>query len=153
MKKRVLKRKHYIYVAGEVEMSDGLAIAQAMGAAFMQAYGFIQSAGIDALSAPISVYTEMPSAKMVFRCGFFVTEEDAVKAEGEIKADQIPACKALHALHVGPYMNMKDTHGAIWAHAKASGLSSTMPVWEVYIDDPEKVEPEKLQTEIYHSLA
>ena len=90
---------------------------------------------------------------MAFRSGLFVSEADGQKGEGEIQADKIPACKALHAMHVGPYVDMKLTHGAIWAHAKASGLASTMPVWEIYIDDPEKTAPEELRTEIYHALA
>ncbi|SHH68125.1 GyrI-like domain-containing protein [Cognatishimia maritima] len=142
----------YLYVAGEAALMDGKAIADAMGAAFGTAFGFLGSAGIEPLSAPISVYTEMPGKKMTFRCGFFVSPEDAAKASGDVSADVIPATKALHALHVGPYMNMNQTHGAIWAHAKAKGLTSAMPVWEIYIDDPQKTAPEELRTEIYHSL-
>lgn len=153
IEEKTFKKQHYIYVAGQAPMMDAKAIAHAMGSAFGQAFGFLNSAEITALSSPISVYTKMPGAKMKFRCGFFVSREDAKKAEGDVKAGKIPPCTALHALHVGPYRNMNQTHGAIWAHAKANGLASAMPVWEIYIDDPEKTPPEELRTEIYHSLA
>lgn len=142
----------YVYVAGEAAMTDPEQIAQAMGAAFGKAFEFMEAAEVSALSPPITVYTEMPGANMTFRCGFFVASEDASKAEGGVQADQIPEGKALHAVHVGPFTNMNQTHGALWAHAKANGLSSAMPVWEIYIDDPNETDEDELRTEIYHSL-
>jgi len=147
-----LETQHYIYVAGEAAMNDPAQIAQAMGSAFGKAFSAMGPAGITPTSAPISVYTEMPGERMTFRCGFFVSPEDAGKVEGELEADQIPAGKVLHAIHVGPFTNLNQTHGAIWGHAKAAGLSSSMPVWEVYLDDPEQVDPEELRTAVYHSL-
>lgn len=150
---REFDAQDYIYVEGRAPMSDGAAIAKAMGDAFGQAFGFLQQSGITPLSAPISVYTEMPGAEMTFRSGFFVVAEDAAKAAGDIKAAQIPACSALHALHTGPYMSLNQTHGAIWDHAKAQGLSNAMPVWEIYIDDPQETDAESLRTEVYHALA
>lgn len=142
----------YVYVAGDAPMTDPEEIAQAMWAAFGKAFEFLNAAGVSVLSPPISVYTEMPGARMTFRCGFFVTAEDAAKASGDVQADQIPEGKALHAVHVGPFTNLNQTHGAIWAHAKAQGLTSAMPVWEIYIDDPNETDEDQLRTEIYHSL-
>lgn len=150
---RDFEAQDYIYVAGDAPMMDGKAIADAMGAAFGTAFGFLSNADITPLSPPISVYTEMPGKRMTFRCGFFVSPEDAAKAAGDVSSDQIPACKALHALHIGPYMNMNQTHGALWAHAKSKGMASSMPVWEIYIDHPEETASDQLRTEIYHSLA
>ncbi len=152
VERRKFENQTYIYVTGKAPMLDGAAIAKAMGDAFGQAFGFIQQAGITPLSAPISVYTKMPGAKVKFRCGFFVSPEDAKKAEGDISAGQISAGDALHSLHTGPYAELNKTHGAIWGYAKANGLSSSMPVWEIYIDDPETTPPEKLRTEVYHSI-
>lgn len=152
IEEKTFDAQDYIYVSGEAPMTDPAEIAKAMGAAFGQAFEFLGTAGISAMSPPISVYTEMPGERMTFRCGFFVSAEDAVKAEGGVAADQLPAGKALHALHVGPFTDMNQTHGAIWAHAKANGLASAMPVWEIYIDDPNETDEDQLRTEIYHSL-
>ncbi|MGH1466897.1 MAG: GyrI-like domain-containing protein [Cognatishimia sp.] len=149
---REFEAQHYIYIAGSAPMMDAAAIAKAMGAGFGQAYGFLQQNGITPLSAPMTVYTEMPGADMTFRSGFVVAAEDAAKASGDIKADQLPKGSALHAIHTGPYSDLNKTHGAIWGHAKAQGLSNVMPVWEIYIDDPEETAPEALRTEVYHAL-
>lgn len=142
----------YVYVEGDVPMTNPEQIAEAMGVAFGKASAFLQSTGITPLSSPICVYTEMPGEKMTFRCGFFVSSEDAMRTSDEVRADQIPACSALHTIHVGPYTNMNQTHSALWAHAKANGLTSAMPVWEIYIDDPNETEQSTLRTEIYHAL-
>ncbi|MDC0738091.1 GyrI-like domain-containing protein [Cognatishimia sp. SS12] len=152
IEKKNFETQHYMYIAGESPMNDGEAIAQSMGAAFAQAFAALGSAGITATSPPITVYTEMPGEKMTFRCGFFVSADDADKATEAAACASIPAGDALYAQHVGPFSDLNQTHGAIWAHAKASGLASAMPVWEIYLDDPNEVEPEALRTEVFHRL-
>ncbi|MDO6727489.1 GyrI-like domain-containing protein [Cognatishimia sp. 1_MG-2023] len=152
IEKQDFETQTYIYVQGKARITDPTAIAAAMGAAFAEIFGFIQKVGITPLSAPITVYTKIPGTNMKFRSGFFVTPEDAKKATGDVKADSIPAGSALHAQHVGPYMDLKQTHGAIWGYAKSHSLKSSMPVWEIYIDDPDKAPADKLRTEVYHTV-
>jgi effector-binding domain-containing protein len=152
IEERVFQEQDYIYAEGTAPMNDGAAIAQAMGSAFGQAFGFMQQAGITPLSPPISVYTEMPGAEMTFRCGFFVAPEDTGKISGGIQADKIPACSAFHTLHKGAYNSLNQSHGAIWAHAKSIGKASVMPVWEIYVNDPQETDEADLRTEIYHAI-
>ena len=148
-----LDTQHYIYAEASAPMMDGEAIGQAMGAAFGTAFGAVQSLGLTPLSAPMTVYTEMPGTEMTFRSGFIVSAEDAAKVSGALKSAELPAGKALFAMHVGPYSGMGQTHQAMWAEVKSRGLTPVMPTWEIYIDDPQEVDEDSMRTEIYHHLA
>ena len=146
-----LPEQHYIYV--EKRCGMGPEIAQAMGEGFGAAFGWLAENGIAPQSMPMTVYTEMPSGgQMVFRCGALVTPEDAAKASGPARADTLPAGPALKALHKGAYASMNQTHDALWKHAKAEGLESRMPVWEIYIDDPGETAEADLRTEVFHAV-
>ncbi|MEE2945845.1 MAG: GyrI-like domain-containing protein [Pseudomonadota bacterium] len=149
---KTFDKQHYLYVDGQASMGDPAAIAQAMGSAFVTAYAFMESEGISPISKPLTVYSEMPGVMIKFRSGFLVKRKDAQLAAGDVKSGKIPACTALHAVHHGPYMQLNKTHAAIWGHAKKNGLTSAVPVWEIYIDDPQTTPHDELRTEVYHRL-
>ena len=150
---REFDTQHYVYVEGNAPMMDGEAIANAMGMAFGSAFKGIETHAMTAQSAPICVYADMPGAEMTFRAGFLVSPEDAAKASGDLKAGELPAGKALHKMHIGPYATMNQSHQAMWDEVKSRGMTPSMPVWEIYIDDPSETAPDSLRTEIYHHLA
>lgn len=148
-----LPAQHYLYVEREVSMMDGAAIAEAMGSAFGQVYGFTEENGIERLSMPMSIYMEMPKdGKMRFRGAIVVTEADTEKASGDIRADHLPGGDAMMTTHVGPYASLNVSHKALWDHIEGQGLPSQMPVWEVYVDDPTTVPEAECRTEIYRAL-
>ncbi|MEM9233302.1 MAG: GyrI-like domain-containing protein [Pseudomonadota bacterium] len=150
---KTLPAQHYLYVEKEVSMADGGAIAEAMGSAFGQVYGFTEENGIERLSMPISVYTEMPKDGMMrFRGAIQVSEDDAAKASGDIKADHLPEGKAMMTTHVGPYASLNVSHKALWDHIEGQGLPGGAPIWEIYVDDPTTVPEAECRTEIYRAL-
>lgn len=63
----------------------------------------------------------------------------------------LPACRAVHMTHVGPYDRMRETHEAIYAWAQAAGHRLTGLNWELY-DHPTD-DPATLRTDVYHRLA
>ena len=150
---KTLPEQHYLFVEKLVSFENPAAIGQAMGEAFTSVMSFVAMKGLRPLSMPISLYLDMPSdGKMTFRGGVFVSAEDADKAEGEIKADTIPAGDVMTTVHVGPYSHLNVSHKALWDHVDSLGLSKAMPVWEHYIDDPTQVPEADCRTEIYRSI-
>ncbi|MEX3016208.1 GyrI-like domain-containing protein [Gymnodinialimonas hymeniacidonis] len=145
-----LPEQNYIYV--DRECGYGPEIAEAMGSAFGEVYGFVQENGITPLSMPLTVYLGMDPKVLRFRAGFAVSAEDAARVNGTIKADTLPGGATMTGVHVGPYDRMNETHQAMWAHMEADGIKGGMPIWEVYVDDPDTVEADKLRTEIYCTL-
>ena len=151
--RKSLPEQHYLYVDREASFSAPNAIADAMQSGFGEVFGFVQSAGVQPLSMPSSIYLEMPSGDaMRFRAAVFVSAEDAAKASGNVLAGVIGAGDVLAATHKGPYADLSQSHKAVWNHAEENGLTKTMPVWEIYVDDPTTMPEEEVRTEIFHAL-
>lgn len=145
-----LPAQHYLYVERECPMAE---IADNMGTAFREIFDFMARHGIQPSGAPMAVYPSMPADNEVFfECGVIVSAHDAGKAEGLIKSASLPAGDAMTVTHVGPYSELNRTHHALWEHMHAEELDAAMPVWELYVDDPDKVPPARLRTEIYRHI-
>ena len=141
----------YVFVEKTTDYTN---IAQAMGDAFGTVFGALAEQGITPQSMPLTIYLEMPSGSgLTFRAGAFVAAEDAAKAAAPLSADTLPAGDAMTTTHVGPYANLNQSHGALWKHLEDNGIPSAMPVWEIYVDDPDTVEPDNLRTEIHRMIA
>ena len=76
----------------------------------------------------------------------------AAKAEGDVKADVIPAGEVVTTTHIGPYANLNVSHQALWSHIEEAGLTPSMPVWEIFVDDPTTVPEDELKTLLFRKL-
>jgi len=151
--RKSLPEQHYIYVDREAPFSEPGAIGKAMASGFGAIYNFFTVKGITPVSAPSSIYMEMPSGDtMHFRAGIFVTADDAKKAEGDVKSATMSAGEVVTGTHVGPYANLNQSHKALWDYFEEHGLEKAMPVWEIYIDDPDSTPEADLRTEVYRSI-
>ena len=149
-KRVTLPEQHYVYV--ERECPYGPEIAEAMGSAFGEVFSFVGDNGLTALAMPMSVYLGMDPTVLRFRGGVIVSAEDAKKVEGNIKADVLPAGEAMTVTHRGPYAEMNQTHQALWKHMEDAGIPGEMPIWEIYVDDPDHVPEVACRTEIYRRI-
>ncbi len=140
----------YIYV--DRECGYGPEIAEAMGSAFGDVFGFVGQFNVTPLSMPMSLYLGMDPEVLRFRGGVMVSAEDAAKAREPIKADTLPAGDVMMTTHVGPYDSMNQTHQALWRHMETEGIPGAFPIWEIYVDDPDNTAPEALRTEIYRAI-
>lgn len=153
IEEKTLPEQHYLYVSKTVRFDEPGAIGEAMGSAFGTVFGFAGQHGIQPQSMPISVYIYMPAdGQMTFRGGIFVSEADAAKAEGDVKADVIPAGEVVTTTHIGPYANLNVSHQALWSHIEEAGLTPSMPVWEIFVDDPTTVPEDELKTLLFRKL-
>lgn len=76
--------------------------------------------------------------------------ERAFEGNGRVVCSILPACRAVHGIHLGPYDRMGETHDAVARWAQARGHAIRGFNWELYdhpVDDPAK-----LRTDIYHRL-
>jgi effector-binding domain-containing protein len=153
IERKTLPEQHYLYVDRAASLTAPAEIGEAMASGFGEVFGFVARKGVTPLAMPMSLYIEMPSgAQMAFRAGVLVSADDAKKAEGEVKAATIPAGDVFTTTHVGPYASLNQTHKALWDHMSAQGAAKAMPVWEIYVDDPQKTPEQSLRTEIYRAI-
>ncbi len=147
----MLPEQPYLFVERECEMSE---IGQAMGSAFAELFDFLARHGIQPQSAPIAVYPQMPSGSSVrFHCGAFVSPGDLGKADRLVYGATLPEGPAMKTVHVGPYANLNQTHQAMWDRITEEDLDGAMPIWEVYVDDPQKTPEAEMRTEVYRALS
>ncbi len=89
-----------------------------------------------------------PEDKIRYDACITITED--VKPEGEIGTQTISGGKYAVFLHTGPYDGISETYNAIfsqWVPTSGESLKDT-PCFEVYLNDPCKIKPEDLKTEI-----
>jgi len=142
----------YVYAECRCAMQPE-AISKAMGKAFEDVMDFIQSHGMALTGPALSAYYSFDPDTVEFRAGFFVSAEDAKKAEGGIKAGMTPAGRVVNFIHTGPYTRLGESYQAMMGWLQQHGLELGAPTWEVYIDDPDSVPQDKLRTDIFVALA
>lgn len=147
-----VSEESYVYADCQCAM-DPDAISQTIGKAFEDVMGFIKSHGLALTGPALSVYYTFDPETVTFRAGFFVSAEDAKKAQGEIKAGLTPAGRVVNFVHTGPYTTLGESYQAMMGWMQQQGLELGAPTWEVYIDDPDSVPQDKLRTDIFVALA
>jgi effector-binding domain-containing protein len=71
---------------------------------------------------------------------------------GEVGASSLPGGRVAVLTHVGPYASLGDSWRRGEAWLAEAGHRSSGPAWELYVDDPDLVAPDRLRTEITFPL-
>lgn len=99
---------------------------------------------------PIGIYHSY-SEDMVDMEAAFPISGDA-QSSGRIMVGSTPAGKSLRGIHMGDYNASESMHFAIEKYAKASNIELKGMCWEIYANDPEKVDSADIRTEIYYPI-
>ena len=131
---------------------------EAMTKLFME---YMPKAGMHAASqkleegeyTPGAVFTKWDeeTGESEFYIGLLI-RKDVPLAEGMEKVT-IPGGENVMIAKYGPYgTGDAEAHQAIDAYLKGAGLEQNGPVWELYVNDPGKVKPEEIETEIHYPV-
>ena len=77
-----------------------------------------------------------------------VTVTSPIEAAGRVEPGTLPGGQAAVALHIGPYTGLPAAYAAIRTWLVTNDCTSAGYPWEVYLNDPQQVAPEALQTEV-----
>lgn len=129
------------------------AVNAQMTKTFMQISNDLNKAKVQITGPAFSIITRWDEAakQMDMICGFPVDEKAKVPAKYKIQ--QVPAGKAVKAIHRGDYSTLPATHGQMMAYLEAKNLSMAGAPWESYLTDP-MVEKDTAawMTEIYYPI-
>jgi effector-binding domain-containing protein len=124
--------------------------AQDLPAILGQAYGaiaqYLGQLGQAPAGAPFVAYYNMDMQNVDMEIGFPVAKPLAGK--GNIQASEIPGGKAGTCLYIGPYDKMVPAYETLTQWMQAQGYTPTGVSYEIYLNDPQQVPPEALQTQI-----
>lgn len=94
----------------------------------------LRQAGVQPVGAPFARYRGMPTDVVDIEAGFPVTE--SFPASGDLVAGALPAARAIEAVHVGPYDQLRETYARIEAWAAEHHLEPIGDMWERYESGP-----------------
>ncbi|UCH13218.1 MAG: GyrI-like domain-containing protein [Bacteroidales bacterium] len=96
-------------------------------------------------------YSWDPEGDTDLEAGMPVYEE--AECEGVIEFVELPACKVVTSLHVGPYESLGPVYEAIQEYIDKKGLKINGAVWEVYLTDPAtEPDPNNYKTQVYYPV-
>ena len=122
-------------------------LGEVMGPMFGEIMGAVQPTGVTPAGMPFARYYDMQGNDVDVECG--IPLSSAVETSGRVAASDLPGGRVATVTHVGPYDQLKATWEGIMGWVQAEGLTPSGAPWEVYVDDPTKVDAPKLRTEIY----
>ncbi|CAL2088050.1 SRPBCC family protein [Tenacibaculum sp. 190524A02b] len=102
---------------------------------------------------PGSVYTKYDEAskETEFYIGLLLNK--SVKPAEGMETIKLPKGKALMISKFGNYgVGDEMAHQALADYISQNKLEMTFPIWELYVNDPTKVKPEDIQTDIYYPI-
>lgn len=146
---RALPPRYYVGIRRVVKQQE---IGAACGEILPRMSKWLESRGIAVESPPITVYHSVnrDTGDFDIQPGFFVGE--SVEPDGDITCGRTAGGDVLTATHIGSYDTLGDTWHAVRARATELNRPVTKSSWEVYIDDPGEVLPDKLRTQIFVPL-
>lgn len=122
-------------------------IAGTMADAFGELYGYLGKIGTRPDGPPLVVYFDVDERRGV-EMEVCVPVPGKVEGEGRVTPDELPAGEVAVTMHRGPYGSITPAYRAVerWVHEQGRELAG--PPRERYLNSPDQVGPEDLETEI-----
>jgi len=91
--------------------------------------------------------TEFEPPQIEFEAGWLI-DGVVTYGEGRVEPVQLPGGEVAVATHVGPYELLSQTYDLMQRWITEHERTSSGPMWEVYLDDPDKTSTDQLRTEV-----
>lgn len=131
--------------------SKGPSIAQEMKTMMPLAFAGAAKAGLTPCGPPVAAYftwNPTDNGETSLTCGPTVAAGSPTPEGTGLGTRTVLGCKCATVVHVGPYDKLMTTYSATFEWIDTKGYKSSMPIVEVYENDPKEVDPEKLKTKI-----
>jgi len=125
-------------------------LSETLGGIYGEIAGVVAQKGLTFTGAPYVMYYNMDMENLDIEAGFPVV--GPLEEEGRVKSSSIPAGEMATALHKGSYESLEKTYNELAAFVKKEGREAEEFMYEEYLNSPDEVKPEELQTKIYFFL-
>ena len=136
--------------------SDPASISSSIGAAFGTLSDFLGRHTLKPAGPPRVIYTDYGAEGVSFKVVMPLAGGSSASVEPPIEIGTLTGGETLRFTHRGSYRDLARTYGRITEFLKETGRMATeadwaryMPMWEEYINDPEKTPEADLVTRIY----
>ena len=125
-------------------------ISTMLGEAYGAVAQYLGELGEYPAGPPFAAYYNDDMENLDIEAGFPVARE--LEGRGEIEAGEMPGGKAATCMHIGPYDEIEAAYNALTEWIEDQGHEPTGISYEMYLNDPDEVPPEELQTQILFPL-
>jgi effector-binding domain-containing protein len=125
-------------------------LPQVLGEAFTALMSYLTKIGEYPVDAPFVTYYNQDMTQLKIDIGFPVSKQ--FPANGEIHPFDIPAGQYVVCLYTGPYEKMEPAYGEIMEWMSEQQYVASGIVYEFYLNGPDEVPSEKLQTRIMFGI-
>lgn len=110
--------------------------------------GYLISHGLGPTGMPYARYRRLDEDRFEVEAGYPAAAP--VRGEGDVRASQLPPCRALVVTHVGPYDTLTEAYETVVVWLAEHERQPVGDPWEVYHTDPER-EPDSSRwlTEVF----
>jgi effector-binding domain-containing protein len=117
---------------------------------FGQTYGalmqYLSEMGEQPAGMPFAAYYDLDMQDLDVEIGFPVARR--LPDRGNIKSGALPAGHYASTMHVGPYDKLMESYTRMERWMKENGHTPAEYMWEFYLNEPGKVPPEQLMTQL-----
>lgn len=125
-------------------------LGQVLGACYGTIAQYLGELGQHPAGPPFTAYYNEDMQDLDVEIGFPVARE--LPGRGEIQAGEIPGGQLATCLHTGSYSDIEAAYEALGQWMAENGYEPSGAAYEMYLNDPEDVPPEELQTLIMFPL-
>ncbi|MEZ5126615.1 MAG: GyrI-like domain-containing protein [Thermoleophilia bacterium] len=121
-------------------------VAEALGEAFTSIMTAAEATGARYVAPPFALYPAEVTAE--FEVVVCMPVIAGSTPSGDVQLEEIPGGTMASTTHHGPYSSLGAAYGDLQAWMVANGKKPSGPCREVYLNEPDKVSPEEILTEI-----
>ncbi len=126
-------------------------ISKKYGETYGRLMDYVKKSGLNMAGSAFAIYNSFSPANVDMDPG--IPTDKLGKSEGEIKAVEMKAQKAIKVKYTGPYPKLKSVYAVLDQYVKDHNMQMNGPTWEVYINDPmTEKDSTKLITEVYYPV-
>ncbi|HPE90534.1 MAG TPA: GyrI-like domain-containing protein [Spirochaetia bacterium] len=122
-------------------------LPETMGPVYGEIAAFMGKNGVPFAGPPFAMYYNMDMDDLDVEVGFPVAAP--VAGGGRVRPGKLPGGRHATASHKGSYETIAKTYDALTAFCKERGLELEERMYEEYMNSPEEVPPEELETVIH----
>jgi effector-binding domain-containing protein len=126
---------------------DAEGMRSALAAAFGSINGYMTTNNLTYAGAPLTLTTSWDDKAWAFDAAI-PAEYGALGGDEVVKAGMTSAGKAVQWTHTGPYSQLGEPIGKLYAWIAVQGMKPRDRLMAEYINDPGQVQPEQLQTQL-----
>jgi effector-binding domain-containing protein len=126
-------------------------LPRVIGAVYGQIMSYLTELGEPPCGEPFVAYYNLDMQDLDLEIGFPVNR--SLPGKDAIQASEMPAGDYAACLYTGPYEKMEPAYNALQEHIHGHGRHASGAAYEFYLNSPDQVPMEQLQTRILMPLA